>query len=446
MRLSRVPITAAATVGVAALLLAGCSRAGGSAPSSASTSASAPSSSAAASGASFGTLSDVCHGGSASGATDQGVTSGSVKVGVLSDYGYTKDDDLLNAAKVFTSWCNAHGGIDGRKVVADIHDTELHVRRQRDDQRVRVGLRAGRRLGRARRAGYRRAAEVPAARLQRAARHAAKPGVGAGAVPYTSNFSYAAYAGYYKWLFQKYPDSADHFGILYGQSIVTQYDSGAAQQTVKADGGVLSYSESFPPVGVSNWTPYAEAIKAKGVKGLVFDDTIQDLVALEQALDNLGYHLDWIDANSNAYGAAFIQIAGKALTGQNNYADLAGIWPLEKSATDPAEQQLTALFQQYAPGQPVSLQVLQAFSMWLQFAVSAESCGAALTRACVYGAAVKQTAWTGGGLTAPVNESQPLGPPGCFDIEQATTSGWSRPPGSPRTPAAPTTAARPPSS
>jgi hypothetical protein len=46
------------------------------------------------------------------------------------------------------------------------------------------------------------------------------------------------------------------------------------------------------------------------------------------------------------------------------------------------------------------------------------------TRACVYDAALKQTAWTGGGLTAPVNLSQPDSPPSCFDVEQATPSGW----------------------
>jgi len=50
----------------------------------------------------------------------------------------------------------------------------------------------------------------------------------------------------------------------------------------------------------------------------------------------------------------------------------------------------------------VTLPVLQAFSMWL----------------------AKQTAWTGGGITAPINESTPLDPLDCFDIEQASTAGW----------------------
>jgi hypothetical protein len=82
------------------------------------------------------------------------------------------------------------------------------------------------------------------------------------------------------------------------------------------------------------------------------------------------------------------------------------------------------LFAQYAPGQPLTLQDVQAWSAWLIFAKSAETCGSALTRLCVYGAALKQTDWTGGGLTAPVNLSDTDAPPTCFDVEQATASGW----------------------
>jgi hypothetical protein len=111
------------------VLAAGCSRAGSSSsttpPTSSSTSATASSTGAAAAGATFGSLTNVCHGGSASGSTDQGVTSSSISVGVLTDEEYTKDPELVNAAKVFTSWCNAAGGIDGRQLVADVHQTDL---------------------------------------------------------------------------------------------------------------------------------------------------------------------------------------------------------------------------------------------------------------------------------------------------------------------------------
>ena len=91
----------------------------------------------------------------------------------------------------------------------------------------------------------------------------------------------------------------------------------------------------------------------------------------------MNYKLDWIDANTNAYGPAFIQLAGKSLSFQRNFADLPAVYPLEKASANPASQQVINMYAKYAPGQPITLQALQAFSAWLIFAVSAESCGSA---------------------------------------------------------------------
>ena len=197
-----------------------------------------------------------------------------------------------------------------------------------------------------------------------------------------------------------------------------------AAETLKAEGAANIYNDVFPVTGASDWTPYAEFIKSHAIKGITFYGTPQELAALEAVLTNMNYKLDWIDANTNAYGPAFIQLAGKSLSSQNNYADLPAVYPLEKASANPASQQVINMYAKYAPGQAINLQALQAFSAWLIFAVSAETCGSNLTRACVYEAALKQTAWTGGGLTAPVNLAQPDSPPNCYDIEQATTTGW----------------------
>ena len=116
-------------------------------------------------------------------------------------------------------------------------------------------------------------------------------------------------------------------------------------------GATVSYNEFYPATGASDWTPYAESIKTKGVKGLVFYGTPQQLAALELALTSMNYKLDWIDANSNAYGAPFIQAAGKSLSFQHNYADIWAVYPLEKAASNPATQQVIDLYHKYAPGQ-----------------------------------------------------------------------------------------------
>lgn len=420
----RVTIRTLATVAVAALLAAGCSRAGTTSTPTPSTSAAASSSTSASAAGTFGSLTNVCHGGSASGSTDQGVTSSSIEVGVLTDEEYTKDPELVNAAKVFTSWCNAAGGIDGRKLVADVHQTDLMAvvpamtSACSKDFVLAGGSAALDGLG----VSTRLKCMLPDFDAQPVMPQ--NSGSGLELEPYTYNFTYAAYAGYYKWLLAKYPGSAGHVGILGGDSVITTEITQAVADTIKADGGTVAYNGTFPLTTITNWTPYAETLKSHDIKGLTFYDTPQTLVALEQALDNIGYHLDWIDANTNSYGTAFTQIAGKALTEQNNYADLPGIYPVEDASSNPAMEQLTQLFKQYAPGQPITLQVELAWSMWLLFADSAETCGSNLTRSCIYDAAVKQTAWTGGGITAPVDEATPQAAPSCFDIEQATASGW----------------------
>jgi hypothetical protein len=369
-------------------------------------------------------VSDACHGGSASGATDQGVTSSSIDVGVLTDVGFTKLTDIEDTAKVFTAWCNAAGGIDGRKLTADIHNTNLMaVVPAMTAACGKDFVAAG---GSAALDGLAVSTRLKCLLPDFDAQPVMPQNLGSGLQlrPYNYNSTYASFSGFYKWAITKYPDSAQHVGILSGASVITTVDAQEDSDTVKAVGGAVTYVGTFPVTGVANWTPYAETIKSKGIKGLTFYDTPQDLAALEQALDNIGYKLDWINANTNAYGAPFIDVAGKSLTEQNNYAELPGIYPLEEASQSTAMQQLTKLFAQYNPGAKLTLQDEQAWSMWLLFAQSAETCGSALTRSCVYQAALKQTAWTAGGITAPVNEATPEAPNSCFNIEQATPAGW----------------------
>jgi len=419
----RYSIRAFAALAAVALLAAGCSRAPSSS-SQTSPAASAPASSGASAAGDFGTLTNVCHGGSASGSTDQGVTSSSIEAGVLTDVGFTKDPQLKNAAAAFTSWCNAAGGIDGRKLVADIHDTRLlqvvpAMSSACASDFVLAGGSAGLDgLG----VATRLKCLLPD--FDEQPTMAQNAGSGLQISPVTFSYAYSAYAGYYKWLLSASPDSANHVAVVYGLSVITEVAAEMAAQTVEADGGSVPADIAYPETGVTNWTPYAEAIKTKGIKGFTFYGTPQDLVALEQALDTIGYRLDWIDTNTDAYTAGFIQTAGNALTMQHNYAPLLGVYPVEKAAANPAVEKVVQLLKQYAPGQPVTLEVLQAFSAWLSFAVSAESCGADLTRKCVYEAAVKQKSWTGGGITAPVDLGTPLAAPKCYDIEQATPAGW----------------------
>jgi hypothetical protein len=412
-------------VSVTALLAAGCSRAASTAPAAGTASSGGGAASTSAAGGSFGTLTSVCHPGSASSAPDQGVTAGGVRVGVFTDGSFTKDETFPVTAKVFASWCNANGGIDGRKIAFDTLDTGLFNVQPKMVQACSedFALVGGGAALDAAAVSKRLSCLLPAFPGEVVApQNAGSPLQVYPGYNYGPNFSYA---GYYSWLMkQAYPGSAAHVGIISGDVASTQQIATEDVQGISGLGGTVTYDNLYPPLGVSDWTPYAEAIKSKGVKGLIFNGQWQLLAKLELALDDVGYKLDWIDANSDAYTPQFTQLAGSTLSAQNNYADLAGYYPVEEAASNPAMQQLVSLFKQYAPGTSVSLPAIDSFAEWLLFAKSAETCGNDLSRKCLYDAAIGESAWSAGGLIAPTSLAPNAAPTNCFNVEKATPQGW----------------------
>ncbi|MBA2951078.1 ABC transporter substrate-binding protein [Streptomyces sp. PSKA28] len=415
--------TIAAVLVTTALLTAGCGRDSSGGTDGEGRPATAPG---AAPSADFGDLKNVCGPGDPTGAPAKGVTDKEIQVGVLSDVGFTKNPEFPNAAKVFTEWCNDAGGIHGRQLVPTVRDTKLVEVRQRvieacrDDFALVGGSAALDGLG----VKERLSCLMPDFAAQVVQRQNEGSDLQVSVQP--GGPSYFRNAGMLHWaVTEAYPGSAGDLGIIAGDSPVTKMSLDQRVETLKAFGGTITYTDLYPAQGVSNWTPYAQAIKNKGVKGLIFMGDFGSLAKLEQALTDMDYKLDWIDANNNAYGPAFLKLAGpEVLATQNNLADLMGTFPLEKAAANPATKQVIDLFAKYAPEAQVTMPAVKAFSAWLLFAKSAASCGDALTRKCLYEAARKETAWTGGGLQAPLDLSVQDAPVNCFNVEKATPDGW----------------------
>ncbi|MDQ0963340.1 ABC-type branched-subunit amino acid transport system substrate-binding protein [Streptomyces sp. B4I13] len=405
---------------VVALLLAGCSTRSDDGPNTDSAPRSSP---AAQKSSDFGTLKDLCGPGTAKSSSVQGVTDDEIQVGVMSDIGFTKRSEFVDAAKVFTSWCNDAGGINGRELTPVTRDAKLMEVRQRVLEACKAdfalvgGGSALDSLGVKDRLKC-LLPNFPAQSSQIGAIGSDLQVLASGPVA-----GYFQYAGYYSWLLKdKYPGSARKVGVIAGDAPVTKVMAAQFKEAVAGLGGTVSYSDLYPAAGVSDWTPYAQSIKKDGVKGLVFLGDFASLAKLEQALTGIGYTPDWIDANSNAYGPAFPQLAGAALGTQHNYAELLGTAPLESAADNPAVQQVIDLFEKYAPGKQVTYPALRAFSAWLLFATAARDC-AELTRTCVYENAMKNTAFTAGGLQAAFDLTSKE-PPKCYVIVEATAKGW----------------------
>lgn len=146
---------------------------------------------------------------------------------------------------------------------------------------------------------------------------------------------------------EAYPESKGAIGMLNGDAAVSKLIGDINRETLVDLGATIVYDELFPLSGVTDWTPYAQAIKSSGVRGLVFLGTFDSLSKLEESLTNMDYKLDWIDANNNAYNDQFIQLLGRSADFQNNVVDLSGVAPLESD--EPAVEELKALFDKYAP-------------------------------------------------------------------------------------------------
>ncbi|UGQ12995.1 ABC transporter substrate-binding protein [Yinghuangia sp. ASG 101] len=414
--------TLVAVLSVTALLAVGCGDRGDSSDSDSTPTNAQP----AAVSADFGDLKNVCQAGQSTSAPAQGVTANEIKVGVFTDVGFTKKQEYPDAAKVFTSWCNEAGGINGRKIVANTRDTKMLEVRQRMSEACREdfalvgGGAALDNMG----VKDRLSCLLPDFTSQPVSLES--DGSDLQVATLAGGSSYVRYAGYYNWLLKEaYPGSANAVGVIGGDSPSVKVLVEMAVDGIKATGGNVNYNDLYPAAGVSDWTPYAQSIKSKGVKGLLFYGDYKSLAKLEQALTTIDYKLDWIDANSNAYGDEFIQLTGgQALAAQNNVADLSGLSLLEDASKNPATQKVIDLFAKYAPGAKVGLGSIRAFSSWLLFAKSAAACGDNLTRKCVYETAAKETAWTGGGLQAPLDLSQSDAPVKCFNVVVASPEGW----------------------
>ncbi|MET7770022.1 ABC transporter substrate-binding protein [Nocardia sp. NPDC005366] len=416
MRSIRTPLVLAAAL----VLLVGCGREGsgieeGSANKPAS---SVPSE--------FGDLGPVCGKGSPTKASAQGVTAQAITVGVFTDFGFSKNPEFIHAAEVFASWCNDHGGIAGRRIEVDIHDTNLTEVRQRMREACRDdfalvgggtgldGLGVKDRLN----------CLLPSFPAQ-----ISQPGSVAADLEVSGSPSvlprHDVYTGFRQWLVEEgYPNSIDKVGIIDADSPITKVLGEKTEESLRARGATVIYHDLYPIAGVSNWTPYAQTIKEKQVRGLVFNGEPAQLPKLEEALTTIGYRLDWIDATNNNYTRSFLKNLGRSAEFQNNVVDLSGVAPFEKSSSVPALRQVEAMFAEYAPDSEMTFPQLRAISSWLLFARAAARCGDDLTRRCVYEGARTEKSWTAGGLHAPVNLTDRNVPISCFNIERATPDGW----------------------
>ncbi|MEY2588461.1 MAG: hypothetical protein QOJ67_445 [Acidimicrobiaceae bacterium] len=428
MKQSRRVLASALTVMV--LVAAGCGRSDNKAQTASSSSASTAASGSSASSSSgtsladggFGDIAKVCSTGTAKGATATGVTDTEIHVGTLTDKGSTikagLTKEMFDAAVAFTTWCNEHGGILGRKLVLDDLDAALFnygtvitgacakdfalvgggaVFDDADNgMRVQCGL--------ANIAGYVVSAKARVAGLQ---------------VQPVPNPVYKLPVGGYKGAERVAPGGLQAYGVLTGNFASTQLVRDQDVEAVATLGGKVVYNAEYNATGESNWAPFVDDMKSKGVKILDYVGEPENMVALQKAMATAGFYPDATILNANFYDTKYFQEG--AATAQNTYVRTQFI-PFELAAENKATQDYLDLMKQYNPSGKVAGLGVQGVSSWLLFAKAATECGSQLTATCLIEKA-KVTGWTGGGLHG-ADDPGTNTPSNCVIVLKLSASGF----------------------
>jgi ABC-type branched-subunit amino acid transport system substrate-binding protein len=392
-----------------------------------STAASSPAaaSSAAASGpGTFGTLGQVCGPGTATGATDVGITNTAIEAGTIADVGWSVEPGLLqpifDAADAFVGWCNAAGGINGRKITLDKRDSAFsnYLPQVKASCPTDVAL-----------VGSMGILDDTGAAAWEACGMPNFTAATVGAVAANAKLMYPMTPipadqqtiGGFHLLFDQNPAWKSAVGSLYSNGAAGDREQHTYNEAITSLGAKVVYTAEYTPT-TTNWAPYIQAMKSAGVKFLFLNDTDTTSAAIEQAMATAGWYPEIQISPSQLYTQNMLTLAGKIA---QNYYTYIPITPFEAASSVPAIQTYLTLLNQYAPKATKTFFGVTAFSAWLLFAEAVKSCGSNVTRTCIESYVTGQTAWTGGGLQGPINPAANVASQ-CFILMKVDGTQWTQ--------------------
>jgi hypothetical protein len=190
----------------------------------------------------------------------------------------------------------------------------------------------------------------------------------------------------------------------------TQFARDQFVEGVEKAGGSVVYSAEFDVVGgESNWAPFLDDMKSKGVRSFEIISDPGFLQQIQAAMVTANFFPDVTIVGTNFYDSKYAQEGGA--NAKNTYIR-SFFFPLELKDENAATADYLSLMQQFNPSGKIAQLGIQGMSSWLLFAQSATACGSQLTSQCLMEKA-KVTSWTGAGLHAPTSPGTNT-PSSCF--------------------------------
>lgn len=305
----------------------------------------------------FGDLKNVCgpkKAGETLTATDTGVTATSVQASTVSDPGFVGrpglNQELFDSATAFSKWCNAQGGINGRKINLKLRDAKLTNFQQVaiaacqekdfmmvgggavfDDQGQTARLGCGLPVV----AGYVVTPQATSADLTY------QP------IP---NPTTILSIGDFVWLGQKYPEAIKHTAVMTGAISTTQLVAARYTEAIKSMGWTVVKHIDYNPNGETSWRPDAEALKQAGVRALVWVGEPKFFGDFLKAVSDIGYKLDFARMDANGYDQTLITEAGAAANGAYVRSVLYPFLTADDAKSNPPTEQYREILQKYKPG------------------------------------------------------------------------------------------------
>jgi Periplasmic binding protein len=352
----------------------------------------------------FGDLGRICEPATAdqSGAptTGRGLAAGTIRLGTIGDPGAAAapglEQEYFDVAKAFAKWCNAAGGIHGRKLQIDTYDAKLFNGAEAivtactkdfmlvgngnafDDVDVKPRLAC--QLG-----------QLPALDVSPQA------GLAGLQVQASSNSPTRYVTGGLRLLLAAYPAAKQGIGIGSSKVAALGAEGRYAQQAYTKLGITVTTVQEKPPL-VDNFRPYMEQLRQSDAKAYQ-EVAAQDPAPEVTAMHDIGWQPDFILWDVQFYDPKSVA-AAKAVTFPPSYIPVFSL-PFELTAQYPVLRQIHSIMQAAVTAPHYTAFTAFAFSAWTLWAKSATECGTNLTQECILDKAGRNTNWTSGGLYPP---------------------------------------------
>lgn len=366
---------------------------------------------------SFGTLGQVCGPGHATGKTAVGVTDTSIRLATVADVGASispgLDKPFWDSSTAFVDWCNAAGGILGRKLILDKRDSALtdYPPVVAESCKVDFAMVGGQAVLDDTGLSTRLKCGLPDIAPYIFGPNSVNAPRKAAAFPTPND---QVFLGGVYHFFQTYPGIAKHVGAVFPNGVTGNQQEKIFTEGLKAIGAHLVDVVQYNSTEQTSWAPIVESLKNAGVKLLLVDGDLPPTASLEAAMQTAGWWPEVQIMPPHIYATAFLQML--SIVPKNFYV-YTPIVPIEDASKNPPTARYIEIVHKYVPSAQVGFPGIESFSAWLMFAEAAKACGSALTHGCLMSEIEKITAWTGGGLTSTVDPAANLMPT-CYVVLQ----------------------------